>query len=75
VMWFSDGFERAAGLASGCLRPALQQQAARPVAHDHLFHTVLGLLDVRTQLHAPAWDLTDGCRSAAVAAVSAPAPK
>ena len=75
VMWFSDGFERAAGLASGCLRPALQQQAARPVAHDHLFHTVLGLLDVRTQLHAPAWDLTDGCRSAAVAAVSAPAAK
>ncbi|MBL8349651.1 MAG: phosphoethanolamine--lipid A transferase [Burkholderiaceae bacterium] len=67
VMWFSGGFERAAGLARGCLRPALQQQAARPLAHDHLFHTVLGLLDVRTQLHDAAFDLSAGCREPAAA--------
>ena len=34
------------------------------MAHDHLFHTLLGLLDVRTALHEPAWDLAAGCRMA-----------
>ena len=72
VMWFSDGFERGAGFKAGCLRPTLQRQvgptATRPVAHDHLFPTVLALLDVRTQVSDARWDLTQGCRAAAVAA-------
>ena len=72
VMWFSDGFERGAGFKAGCLRLALQRQvgptATRPVAHDHLFPTVLALLDVRTQVSDDRWDLTQGCRAAAVAA-------
>ena len=72
VMWLSDGFERGAGFTPGCLRPALQRQAAatatQPVAHDHLFHTVLGLLDVRTGVHESAWDLTRTCRDARLAA-------
>lgn len=63
VMWSSAGLEQAAGLKSGCLGPALQRQARTPVAHDHLFHTLLGLLDVRTTLHEPGLDLTDTCRS------------
>ena len=63
VMWTSPGLERATGMTAGCLRPALTSRAAQPVAHDHLFHTVLGLLDVRTTLHDPAWDLTTGCRA------------
>ena len=33
-----------------------------PAAHDHLFHTVLTLLDVKTTLHEAAWDLAQGCR-------------
>lgn len=62
VAWFGDGFEQAVGLPSGCLRPTLLQEARQPVAHDHLFHTVLGLLDVRTRAVEPALDLTQGCR-------------
>ncbi len=65
VMWASDGFERAAGLAPGCLRPYLQRRAAQPASHDHLFHTLLGLLDVRTRLYDPQWDLVRACRSPA----------
>jgi lipid A ethanolaminephosphotransferase len=61
VFWASAGFERAAGLGSGCLGPALQRQAAEPLTHDHLFHTLLGLLDVRTALREPALDLTHPC--------------
>lgn len=62
VMWASSGLERAAGLHSGCLLPELQRHAGAPAAHDHLFHTLLGLLDVRTALHEPSLDLTHGCR-------------
>ena len=58
-LWFSDGFAAGSALDLACL----QQRAGKPAAHDHLFHTVLGLLDVRTSLHEPAWDLSHGCRS------------
>jgi lipid A ethanolaminephosphotransferase len=61
VMWFSDGIVREQGLDLACLR----QRAAKPVAHDHVFHTLLGLLDVTTALHDPAWDLSQACRNKA----------
>jgi lipid A ethanolaminephosphotransferase len=69
VMWWSDGMLRRSGLDLTCLR----QRAAGPAAHDHLFHTVLGLLDVRTQVRDPAWDLTAACRAPQAADASAPA--
>jgi lipid A ethanolaminephosphotransferase len=63
VMWASPGFERAAGLQAGCLTPTLQRQAAAGgVRHDHLFHTLLGLLDVHTSLHESAFDLSTPCQ-------------
>jgi lipid A ethanolaminephosphotransferase len=61
VMWTSPGYRSATGLDQACL----QRRAAQPASHDHLFHTVLGMLDVRTALHEPALDLADGCRPAA----------
>jgi lipid A ethanolaminephosphotransferase len=62
VFWSSAGFEQAGGLAPGCLEPQLRRRAAGTVSHDHVFHTVLGLLDVHTTLHEPALDLVDACR-------------
>ena len=59
VMWLSAGAPAAAGLDAACL----QQRTAKPAAHDHLFHTLLGLMDVRTTLYEPAWDLAQGCRA------------
>ncbi|MFO1328480.1 MAG: phosphoethanolamine--lipid A transferase [Rubrivivax sp.] len=58
LMWLSDGFAAGRGIDLACLR----QRATQPAAHDHLFHTVLGLLDVRTQIYAPDWDLGAPCR-------------
>ncbi len=73
VAWASAGLAPASGLQPGCLQGAWQAAAqAGGVAHDHLFHTLLGLLDVRTALHAPAFDLTQACRPAAPAAPSKP---
>jgi lipid A ethanolaminephosphotransferase len=57
VMWFSAGFAQGRGLDAACLA----QRARLPATHDHLFHTVLGLLDVRTALHEKPWDLSAEC--------------
>ena len=59
VMWISRGFAARTRLDPACLRT----QADKPAAHDNLFHTVLGLLDVRTAVRDDALDLTATCRS------------
>jgi len=60
VMWLSSGIARANAIDTACLR----RRATEPASHDHLFHTVLGLLDVKTAVYEPAWDLVEVCRSA-----------
>ncbi|MFN9279677.1 MAG: phosphoethanolamine transferase, partial [Betaproteobacteria bacterium] len=57
VMWISPGFAQGRGLDVQCLA----RRASQPATHDHLFHTVLGLMDVRTALHEKAWDLSAEC--------------
>jgi lipid A ethanolaminephosphotransferase len=64
VMWFSAGFTRSDALGLDCLRA----RARQPAQHDHLFHTLLGLLDVSTSLYAPALDMAHNCRDAAASA-------
>jgi lipid A ethanolaminephosphotransferase len=63
VMWSSSGMGKNTGLDLQCL----QQRARAPAAHDHLFHTVLGLLDVNTSLYESQWDVTAACRKPAAA--------
>ncbi|MBB2776248.1 UNVERIFIED_ORG: lipid A ethanolaminephosphotransferase [Comamonas terrigena] len=60
VMWFSPGFAERRALDLACLQQVAQEKAS----HDHLFHTVLSLLDVRTQVHEASLDLTARCRPA-----------
>jgi lipid A ethanolaminephosphotransferase len=60
VLWASAGLTQGPGaLDTACLH----KRATQPAAHDHLFHTVLGLLDVKTTLYEPAFDVTQGCRT------------
>lgn len=61
VMWSSEGFARAAALDPACLK----RRARQPVQHDHLFHTLLGLLEVRTALYDARWDFARDCTGAA----------
>lgn len=58
VAWVSPGFAASAGIDMACLR----QRAAQPVSHDHLFHSVLGLLDVSTSVYEKDWDFSATCR-------------
>ena len=59
VAWFSAGAPASIGIDTACL----QKRAQQPAAHDHLFHTVLGLLDVQTALYEPTWDLAADCHA------------
>jgi lipid A ethanolaminephosphotransferase len=59
--WMSEGFPAAAGVDTACL----QQRAQQATAHDHLFHSLMGLLDVRSSVYAAEYDLTRACRTTA----------
>jgi lipid A ethanolaminephosphotransferase len=59
VFWHSAGFARSAGIDTACLRG----QARAPLQHDHLFHTLLTLLDVKTSLYEGGFDFTRACRA------------
>jgi lipid A ethanolaminephosphotransferase len=62
VWWLGPRWSPGVGLSVSCAREALEQAARSEVAHDHLFHTMLGLLDVRTALHEPSLDFFHPCR-------------
>ena len=59
VMWFSPGYARDFKLDTACLKA----RARQPASHDHVFHSVLGLLDVQTGLYERPFDLAADCRS------------
>lgn len=60
TLWIGTGAARSLRLDTDCLG----RRSASPAAHDHLAHTLLGLLDVKTAIYDPAYDLTQGCRGA-----------
>ncbi len=60
VMWLSPGFAQSMRVSPGCLA----EVAKAPQAHDNLFHTLLGMLDVKTAVYAPEMDFSVPCRGA-----------
>jgi len=68
ILWLSGGFAGGFGLDTKCLR----QRAEKPASHDHLFHTVLGLLDVQTREKDAEFDLVISCKNNALAINSKP---
>jgi lipid A ethanolaminephosphotransferase len=57
IVWLSPLAARES-VSTACLR----QKAHARLSHDHVFHSVLGLLDVRTAVYRPERDLFDGCK-------------
>lgn len=69
VTWLSGGLQQRSGVRTDCLR----ERAKQPVSHDHLFHSVLGLMDVSTAVRQAGLNLFEPCLSPAAAApVSGP---
>ncbi|MET0986724.1 MAG: phosphoethanolamine--lipid A transferase [Steroidobacteraceae bacterium] len=61
VLWLSDGFAHADAIDGACV----QTKAHDPMSHDNVFHTVLGVMGVRTPLYDPQLDILSRCRARA----------
>lgn len=59
ITWMSPAFAQHRQRDLACLA----RNAGTALSHDHWFHSVLGLLDVRTSVYRPALDAYAACRS------------
>ncbi len=58
TLWVSPGYAQSFALDTDCLR----QRATQPATHDNLFHSLLGMLDVRTSIYDAGLDVAAQCR-------------
>jgi lipid A ethanolaminephosphotransferase len=58
VAWLDERLELRERLSAACLRAS----ADAPLTHDNLYHTVLGVLDVRSPTYQRGLDAFVGCR-------------
>nr|WP_296021589.1 phosphoethanolamine--lipid A transferase [uncultured Acidovorax sp.] len=68
ITWLSPAMQQRTQLATGCLQ---QDLAERRITHDHYFHSVLGLMDVKTGAYSAGLDMFEGCRQVPAAARAA----
>lgn len=57
MAWLSDNYQKATGITSACLA----RRSGDAITHDNLFHSVLGLLDINTQVYEREKDLFGTC--------------
>jgi lipid A ethanolaminephosphotransferase len=57
-LWLSPRYQQAFAVDTSCVAGKGQQ----PVSQDNLFHSVLGLLDIETQVYDAKLDIFAGCR-------------
>lgn len=62
LMWFSPDFAESQQLDLACLR----REAVQATSHDNLFPSILGLMQVRTQVYTPERDLFARCHDQGV---------
>ncbi|MCY7371390.1 MAG: hypothetical protein LH479_11150, partial [Polaromonas sp.] len=58
LTWLSPGFASSFGIDTACLR----SRSDLPLSHDNLFHSMLGVLDIGTQVYDAKLDLFAPCR-------------
>lgn len=63
VAWFSEGMRQRGKLSTDCLRGQLDL----PLSHDNLYHSALGVMDVKSPSYKPALDMFAQCRNGSVA--------
>ncbi len=57
ITWLSPGFEQLSRVSTRCL----QSQRDKPLSHDNLFHSVLGLMAVKTNAYQRELDFFATC--------------
>ena len=60
ITWLSPSFEKQSGLLPTCLK----NKAQATLTHDNYFHSVLGLMNIRTQAYQAKLDVHADCRRA-----------
>jgi lipid A ethanolaminephosphotransferase len=58
-IWFSPDFAQTMQFDQQCSR----EKKANPYSHDNLFHTVLGMLDIKTEVYQSKLDMFSDCRN------------
>ena len=59
ILWMSQTFKSQFGIDNGCLTA----KTDTPLSHDNLFHSLLGMLDIQTNVRNPDLDLFSSCRN------------
>lgn len=59
IFWANQGFYQRTGLDQHCLTQHAQTQA---FSHDYIFHSVLGIMDVKTRQYDQTLDMFSTCR-------------
>ncbi|CAH0268810.1 phosphoethanolamine--lipid A transferase [Pseudomonas mediterranea] len=67
LAWFSDSYQKSFAVDTHCL----QLSREKPLSQDNLFHSMLGLLEVNSNVYNRDLDLFAGCRSAVIDGVLA----
>ncbi|MEX5685457.1 phosphoethanolamine transferase [Pseudomonas silesiensis] len=67
LAWFSDTYQKSFSVDSHCLQLSRQQ----PLSQDNLFHSMLGLLEVKSKVYNQDLDMFAGCRGAVIDGVLA----
>ncbi|MCK1789774.1 phosphoethanolamine transferase [Pseudomonas violetae] len=60
LAWFSDSYQKSFSVDTHCL----QLSRDKPLSQDNLFHSMLGLLEVNSQVYNQDLDMFAGCRGA-----------
>ena len=61
IMWFSPGAYQNWGIQKACMQSKLNDPE---LSHDNLFHSMLGLFNVQTEVYQPSLDMFGSCRPA-----------
>jgi lipid A ethanolaminephosphotransferase len=59
ITWFAPEYASDTGLDVDCLRKTV----AEPSSHDNLFHTVLGMMQIKTTVYDQKLDRFAACRT------------
>ncbi len=59
VMWMSQGFASSFGMNRDCM----EKHVNDPVSQDNLFHSILGMLQIKSKYYDPSFDMTAECRA------------
>lgn len=57
ITWLSPSFEQVSRISTSCL----QSERDKPLSHDHVFHSVLGLMAVQTSVYQRELDIFSSC--------------